>query len=263
MIPPPLFDTHCHLDAAPLALDVAAVWDRARAVGVVGALAVGVDPRTWSATESLAALDGVRIGLGIHPEVVPSLSDDAIARALAELPERLVRVGAAALGECGLDGPSGELDRQKRVLRAQLDIARALGLPVSLHVLGVQGEALAVLRDVGPLPRGGIVHSYSGSAELVREYVRLGWSIGFAGAITRSNAKRPALAAAAVPADFLVIETDAPYQPAGPDRRELAHGEPKDLPLICEAVAHARKTDVSDIAQLTTSNALRLLSSAP
>jgi TatD DNase family protein len=261
--PPALVDTHAHLDDpalgdAPGRLE--ARWNAAHAVGVVAALAVGVAPSSWARTVAIArALPGVGTALGIHPQVVPELDDATVDAALAALPDRLRDAGAAAVGECGYDGGYPDRERQLRVLRAHLAIARAMQLPVSLHVFGpgAHGTVLGLLRETGALPAGGAVHGYSGSAELVREYVRFGLCISFAGSVTRSNARRPLVAARAVPLDHLLVETDAPFQPAGADARDRRLGEPADLPQIVAAIAQARAEPLATLAAATTRNALR------
>lgn len=254
-----LVDTHVHLDDAAFADDAAEVWSRAQAAGVEGAVAVGVEPGSWDRTIAVAGrLPGVRVALGIHPQCVPALDDATIDAALAALPNRLREARAVAVGECGLDGPTGQMERQERVLRAHLAIARELSLPVSLHVFRVHGPALKLLKAFGPMPAGGVVHSYSGSAELVRDYVKLGWSFSFAGAITRSNARRPLTAAEAVPLERLVLETDAPFQPAGADARDRTRGEPRDVLEILEVLARARGLSPEALAERTTDNARRL-----
>lgn len=249
-----MIDTHVHLDDAAF-IDAAAVWEHARRAGVTNAIAVGVTPATWDKTIEVSKLPGVGLALGIHPQVIPDLTDAQIDAGLERLPD-LLR-GAVAIGECGLDGPTGQMDRQERVLLAHLRLARDLKLPVSLHVLRVHGPTLALLKAFGPIERG-VVHSYSGSAELVREYVKLGWSISFAGAITRSNARRPLDAVRAVPLEHLVAETDAPFQPTGADARDRKRGDPADLPEVIRALAAARNLPFEEIALRTTENARRI-----
>ncbi|GAC1362125.1 MAG: TatD family hydrolase [Polyangiales bacterium] len=260
-----LVDTHAHLDVAPLD---AAAWQRAHASGVVAALTMGVDPAQWPAAIRLGkSLPGVRHALGIHPQAVPGLDDPALDAALDVLPDLLRGTGAIAIGECGLDGPAGELSRQLRVVRRHLDIARATRLPIVLHVFKLHGPMVELLREVGALPGGGVVHSYSGPAELVKRYLDANLAVSFAGAITRSNAKKPLAAARAVPLDRLLLETDAPYQPAGADARDRTHGDPSDLHAVLAAVAAARGDDRAALAAATTANAARvfpgLLSPAP
>lgn len=251
-----LVDTHVHLDVAPLD---ARAWQSARDVGVVAALTMGVDPKQWPRTIELArALHGVKHALGIHPQAIPELDDDAIDLALDVLPDLIESTGAVAVGECGLDAPSQHVDRQTRVLRRHFEIAKTLKKPVCLHVFKIHGPMVDLLREIGPLPSGGVVHSYSGSAELVKAYVEANLCVSFAGSITRSNAKKPLLASRAVPDDRLLVETDAPYQPAGDDARDRSHGAPSDLRAVVEAVARARDATVEEIAALTTANARRV-----
>ena len=256
---PSVIDTHVHLDDAAFVEGAAEVWRRAREAGVEAAVAVGVEPSSWARTVAIAAqLPGVRVALGIHPQCVPGLDDATLDAALKELPDRLRAVSAVAVGECGLDGPTGQMDRQERVLFAHISIAKELSLPVSLHVFRVHGPALRLLKHFGPMPAGGVLHSYSGSAELVRDYRKLGWSFGFAGAVTRSNAKRPLTAAIAVPLEHLLLETDAPFQPTGADARDRSRGEPRDVFDVLAALAHARGLGVEVLAEATTANARRL-----
>jgi TatD DNase family protein len=125
-------------------------------------------------------------------------------------------------------------------------------------VFRVHGPALQLLKEFGKLSAGGVVHSYSGSAELVRDYLKLGWSFSFAGAVTRSNAKRPLDAARAVPLEHLVVETDAPFQPTGADARDRKRGDPADLPQVVDAIARARGLDPEELAARTTENARRI-----
>jgi TatD DNase family protein len=251
-----VIDTHVHLDDDAFGQDRAAVWERARSAGVQGALLVAVSPTSWTRSRAAAKELSVALALGIHPQVVPELDDATLARALGELPAAIAESGAIAVGECGLDGPAGDLDRQKRVLIAQLEVAKQLGLPVSLHVYGLHAVALELLRAFGPLPRGGAVHSFSGSVEIAREYLRLGLAVSFAGAITRSNAKRPLAAARSIPLDRLLVETDAPFQPTGKDARDRVRGEPEDLRDVLRALASARGEDEAALVEATTKNAL-------
>jgi len=264
--PPALVDSHCHLDFDAFDDDRDAVLDRARAAGVHAVVIPGVSPTGWRPLGAL--LDRHRAGplrlagaVGIHPMVVPDLDDEALDRALGELPDAAQALGAVAVGECGLDGvvarrDRGGLDRQRRVFRAQIAVARDLGLPIMLHVFRAQEDALKILEADGPLPGGGVVHSYSGSAELVPRWLDLGLHLSFAGSVTRPNARRPRAAAAAVPADRLLVETDAPDQtPHGaPTRRN----EPAYVAGILRALANARGEPPETVARQTTANARAL-----
>ncbi|HXU70239.1 MAG TPA: TatD family hydrolase [Polyangia bacterium] len=266
-----MFDTHCHLQELD---DVDAAIARAHAAGVGHMLLAGVAPEHWDRDDALAARHAsLLISYGLHPQLVPSLDDAACDRIVAGLDERLAgrdrhdrhdshdsrdsRV--VAVGEIGLDGVGERREamaRQERVFRAQLAIARKHRLPVALHVLREHPRALAILRDE-PLPQGGVLHSCSASPELVREYVALGFYISFSGSITwHDGANKAARAAALVPRDRLVVETDAPDQTPEPQRP--GRNEPAFLVAIVQSIAHLWGVDFADAARITDDNARRL-----
>ncbi len=243
---------------------------RARAAGVSAMVIPGVEPARWSATCAMA-LPGERyVALGIHPQCVPDLSDATIAAGLADLPGRLRDGHAVAVGECGLDGLTdlalAPMERQRGVLEAHIDIARALDLPLILHVLRAHDDALRVLRRVRLPSRPGVIHSFSGSADLAKQYLALGFYLSFAGAVTRTNARRPVESARITPADRLLVETDAPDQtpmgayPSGPDGRRC---EPAHLRLTLARLAVIRGEDPVEIAERTARNACMLFGLTP
>jgi TatD DNase family protein len=234
------------------------VLSRARAVGVTEIVVPAVGPEGWPALLHLArATPGVHAALGVHPQLLPELDPADDLRRLAELEAALSRGGAVAVGECGLDGPSAPgapMERQVAVLRAHLRLARRLGLPVILHCLRAHEPLLALLAEE-PLPAGGVLHSYSGSAAQVRDYARLGLHFSFAGSVTYERARRPLEAARAVPRDRLLLETDAPDQTPRPHR---GRNEPAFLPAIGGAVASAVGLSPDEVGALTAANARAL-----
>lgn len=253
-----MIDTHCHLDVAAFDADRDEVVARATAAGIRGLLVPAIRPRTWPALIALAARHagaGVRCALGIHPQIVPELAEDELAGDLADRLARAVTdAGAIAIGECGLDGGTGDLDRQEAIFRAHLRAARAVGLPVVIHVLRAHDAAPRILREEGPVT--GVLHSYSGGAELVPVYRDLGLAFSFAGPVSYPNARKPIEAARAVPADLLLAETDAPDQ--APEGHRGGRSEPAFLPAVLAALAAARGEDVAALAASTTANARRV-----
>lgn len=254
-----MFDTHCHLQELD---DVDAAIARARAAGVARMLLAGVGPEAWDRDDALAARhDALWISYGLHPQLVATLDDAACDRIVRALDDRLARRSprVIALGEIGLDGVDerrASIDRQERVFRAQLAIARAHRLPVALHVLREHPRALAILGDE-PLPAGGVLHSCSASPELVREYVALGLHVSFSGSITwHGGENKAARAAQKVPRDRLVVETDAPDQTPEPQRP--GRNEPAFLVAIVSAIAHLWGVDFAEAARITDGNARRL-----
>ena len=253
-----MIDTHCHLDVLAFGADRDEVVARATAAGVRGMLVPAIRPRTWAALVGLAARHagaGVRCALGIHPQIVPELDE---LEAGGDLAERIARAvtdaGATAIGECGLDGGTADLPRQEAVFRAHLRAARALGLPVVIHVLRAHDAAPRILREEGPV--AGVLHSYSGGAELVPVYRDLGLAFSFAGPISYPNARRPGEAARAIPAELLLVETDAPDQ--APEGHRGGRSEPAFLPAVIAGLAAARGVEPAEIDALTTANARRI-----
>lgn len=261
-----MFDSHCHLHDAQMDAVRDAAIARARAAGVHGFLLAGVDADGWQVQDALRRRHpDVAVAYGLHPQRIPELTDaevDAqiatLARALRSEAETLQR--PHALGEIGLDRRTEEtaacLPRQEHAFRAQLALAREHDVPVVLHILRAHGEAVRVLRRDG-LPRaGGVVHSYSGSADLVADYVGLGLHVSFAGALTYPNSRRIKQAARAVPPERLLIETDAPFQT--PLQHRPGPCEPAFLTDVLAALADVRVQSPAELARLTDENARRL-----
>lgn len=253
-----MIDTHCHLDLDAFAADRDIVVARAAAAGLIGMLVPAIRPRTWAGLIELVsrhAAQGMRCALGIHPQIVPELADDEVAGDLAERIARAVEAaGAIAVGECGLDGGTGEIGRQEEIFRAHLRAARALDKPVVIHVLRAHDAAPRILREEGPVR--GVLHSYSGGAELVPVYRDLGMAFSFAGPISYPNARRPVEAARLIDGGLLLVETDAPDQ--APEGHRGGRSEPAFLPAVIAGLAAAREDSPEKIAALTTANAHRI-----
>jgi TatD DNase family protein len=284
-----MFDTHCHLDSPRFDSDREEVLARARVQGVTELCIPSVGPEAWEPLLAWAkARAQIHVALGIHPQLLPELDPKDDERHLSRLESLLERGGAVAIGECGLDGPSvpgsrgpggaadrgssafgAPMDRQVAVLRRHLELARRFHLPVLLHCLRAHEPLLALLAQEG-LPQGGVLHSYSGSAEQVRDYLPFHLHFSFAGPITYERAKKPVLAARAVPRELLVIETDAPDQTprpsgspgpgGGADRgtSSLGRCEPAHLRRVAEGVALALGVPFDEVALLTEANARAL-----
>jgi TatD DNase family protein len=146
------------------------------------------------------------------------------------------------------------MERQIEVLRGHLRLARRFELPVVLHCLKAHDALLALLAEE-PLPAGGVLHSFSGSAEQVRAYLRFGLHFSFAGPVTYETAKKPLAAVRAVPEDRLLLETDAPDQTPRPHH---GRNEPAFIAEIAAAVARSLGATVEDVDAVTTSNARAL-----
>ncbi|WP_236519724.1 TatD family hydrolase [Sandaracinus amylolyticus] len=248
-----LFDSHCHLDAPALEPDRDDVIARAIERGVDGVLVPAVSPDRWDALAALRARwSAVRIAIGVHPYVLASCAVDD---ALATMEARAKALGAVAIGECGFDRRVAiDLARQSEIVDAHVEIARALEKPIVLHVVGAHGLALERMERHGPLRAGGVVHAWSGPAELVARWVALGFSIGIGPVVTWARARRVKESARVVPIERLLVETDAPDG----HLEGATRGEPSDVDEVVRAVAAEREVGAQELRVATWANAIRL-----
>lgn len=269
-----MFDSHCHLHDDRMRAGAAQAVVRARQAGLSGLLLAGVDRDSWAEQDALrralATADFViGVAYGVHPQILPTLSETQLQQQLTAL--RSAALGTLilngkllskphAIGELGLDAYTPEtraaLPIQSRAFRDQLALARELDLPVVLHILRAHPDAVRILKSDGLPQAGGVVHSFSGSAELAKEYLRLGLHLSFGGAITSPHAPRLWAAAKLVPSERLLVETDAPDQTPWPMRPALC--EPAFLPAVLAALARLRQQTPHELTAITETNARRL-----
>lgn len=255
-----MIDSHCHLDADELApADVTAAEARARGVSAI--VMAGVDPANWAAQRELAArLPDVYPVFGLHPQLVAELSEREVDDGLAALERALAESRPVALGELGLDrfteARKASLPLQERAFREQLRLARRANLPLVLHLLRADDLALRILAEEGVPEAGGVVHSFSGSADFARKVVRIGLCVSFCGSLTRPQSRRLREAALAVPEDRLLVETDSPDQAPEGHRGEV--NRPALLPEIVKVLADLRGWTTDEAAAITARNARRL-----
>lgn len=205
-----LIDTHCHLDAAEFDRDRDEVMARAAAAGVRAVIVPSVERANFGAVASLArTYSACRAAHGIHPMYV----DRAIPEDIDALREALIENKALAVGEIGLDRHVEPRDdaRQEFYLVEQLKLARELDLPVLLHVRRAVDAVLKQLRRIRVT--GGIAHAFNGSRQQAEEFIKLGFKLGFGGAMSYPRALRIRELAATLPIDTVVLETDAPDIP--------------------------------------------------
>lgn len=256
-------DTHCHLDAPEFQSDVDDVVERARAAGVVQQVLPAVSVGNFEAVRSLAHRHGLAYALGIHPLCV----NDAAPSDLAALRDALNAYRddprLVAVGEIGLDHFVPGLDQPKaqHFYVEQIKLAHEAGLPVLLHV---RRSADALLKHLRRIPVRGVAHAFNGSDQQARVFVELGFKLGFGGAMTFDRALQIRRLAATVPADALVLETDAPdipphwlYRTAA--ERAAGEGssrnEPAQLPRIAQTLAELRGWTLAEVANTTWRNA--------
>ncbi|RMG97400.1 MAG: TatD family deoxyribonuclease [Deltaproteobacteria bacterium] len=238
-----------------MADDVAATLAAARAVGVERVVHVGCAPDSMArAVELAAAHDDVYAVVGVHPHEARLLDDEVFTRleALLDAPK------VVALGETGLDYhyDRSPRDVQREALARQADLAARKHLPLVLHVRDAHEDALEVLAGVD-LPRGGIVHCFTGDAATARAWLDRGFHVSFSGIVTFPKAPEVAEAARVVPDDRLLLETDAPYLAPVPVRGRK--NTPANVAFTCAFVARLRGVPPEELAHQTALNAQSLL----
>lgn len=246
----PLVDSHCHLDMLD---EPRAALEEALRAGVEGVIAVGIDLASSAAAVAAAsASPRVWAAVGVHPHEAASLDGPALAR----LEELARRPRVVAVGECGLDyyRDRAPRDRQREAFVAQVALARRLGLPLVVHVREAADDAFAILtREAVGVPV--VLHCFS-LPDRLEECLARGWYLGFAGNVTFRNAGDLRAAAARVPADRLLVETDAPFLAPVPQRGR--RNRPAWLVHTAALLAEVRGESPEALAAATTANAGRV-----
>jgi TatD DNase family protein len=254
-----IFDSHCHLDDPTFEPDLQDVLHRAAAAEVHGMLVVGIDQRTSERAVMLAnRYTGLFASVGIHPHDARSCSEAVLThlKTLAADPR------VVAWGEIGLDFNRMYSPRkdQERCLVRQLEVADSLDLPLIFHERDSQGRLLEILSAASGAQRSAVVHCFSGTEAELAHYLKMGFYIGITGIVTlrqRGEALRRMIPS--IPADRLLIETDAPYLAPTPQRNTFRRNEPAFVREVLLKVAEIRGEDPQPLAQTLWANTCRLL----
>lgn len=251
------FDSHCHFDFPELADQWSVHWAEARAAGLWGLLIPGVEPAQWPRARATAAqlAGGGYWAAGLHPlwiEQQAGLSPDALGQLLSE------QAGLLAIGECGLDGGIElPLETQLPWLRVQLALARERDLPVILHQRAAHNQLIRELKNFPGLR--GILHGFSGSFEMAREYRRAGLLLGIGGVISYPRANKTRNTVAALAATDFLLETDAPCMPLMGHQGQA--NRPALLAEVAAALAALRGESIALLAAQLQRNLLDLFPS--
>ena len=247
-------DTHCHLDAAEFGGNQAALVQAAQTAGVGRIVVPAVARANFAAVRQLCErFPNCAPAYGIHPMYV----ENAQPEDLLALRACLAQPATVAIGEIGLDFFIEHPDpkQQEYFFTEQLKLAREFDLPVLLHIRRAQDTALKLLRQHKV---HGIAHAFSGSRSQADEFIKLGFKLGFGGAMTHSRATRLRELAATLPLGSIVLETDAPDIP--PDFLQRGQpNKPEYLSRIAQTLAELRGISLQEIARITTENALSAL----
>ena len=248
-----LFDTHAHLN------DPAFDPDREELMAGLVGKGIGFVMNAGCSLES--SKDIIKMAerypwlyasVGSHPDSADEVNETVI----EEYRKLCVHEKVKAIGEIGLDYYYEDIPReiQKKAFRMQMALAREVELPVIIHEREAHDDGMRIVKEFPKVK--GVFHCYSGSAEMARQLVNMGWYIGFTGVLTFKNARKAVETAASIPLDRIVLETDCPFMAPEPYRGK--RNDPGYLPKMAEKLAEIRGISVEEAIAATTENAKRL-----
>ncbi|MEP6495130.1 MAG: TatD family hydrolase [bacterium] len=248
-------DSHAHLADPAFDVDRDAVIERARVAGARAVVCIGESIAAAERASAIAAANSgfVFFTAGVHPhdaaDFDPTRDPDAITD--------LVRRGAHAIGECGLDShyDHAPRDLQRRAFAAQLALAQSLDRAVIVHTRDAEDDTLAMVTEAGSAGIRGVLHCYTGSHRLAEAALGVGWYVSFSGIVTFKKWEDDALVRL-VPSDRLLVESDAPYLAPVPQRGK--RNEPALVSFTVARIAAVRGVSAEEIGLQTAANAIRL-----
>ncbi|MCM8901365.1 TatD family hydrolase [Caldicoprobacter algeriensis] len=250
-----LFDTHAHLEDERFDEDREQLIEELPEKGVVYVINVGSTLETSRMSVELAAqYPFIYAAVGVHPHEVSQMSrEDLDALEAIARSDKVV-----AIGEIGLDYyyDFSPRELQREWFARQIDLAYSLGLPIIIHDREAHADVLDILKAKRDRILGGVMHCYSGSWEMAKDFMDLGLYISLGGPVTFKNAKRTVEVAQKIPLDRLVIETDSPYLAPTPHRGK--RNNPAYVRLVAEKIAEVRGMTFEEIAEATLNNAKKL-----
>ena len=247
-----LFDTHTHLDDEKFDTDRDELIESFKSQGLTLLVNIGANMKTSEASISLAEkYDFIYATVGVHPNDTGNMTDDDLERLKTLAHHEKV----VAIGEIGLDyhydEPESEI--QKEWFRKQLVLAKELNLPYVVHDRDAHADVLEIIKEVNYT--NGVMHCFSGSAEMAKEVTKMGMYVSIAGQVTFKNAPKVQAVATSVPLDKLLIETDSPYLTPEPFRGKRNNSA--YVRYTAEKIAELRGMSFEEIAKITMENGKR------
>lgn len=253
-------DSHCHLDDKSYSKDRDAVLARFKEAGGRALMIAGINAKSCQAAIRLAETHKeIFASVGVHPHDATQCDTDTLTalKAMARHPK------VKAWGEIGLDFNRmySPRDVQERLFLEQLEIAGALGLPLIFHERDTDGRFLELLKAHPDPTRRGVIHCFSGTREELEQYLSLGFLIGITGILTiASRGEGLRQFVLDIPADRLLIETDAPYLTPAPQKNKTRRNEPAFVLSVLHRLAEVRKEDPDALSKILWDNTCRLFS---
>ncbi len=249
-----LFDTHAHLDDRAFDCDREELLAGLAARGTSMVMNPGCSLDSSKNAVALAnRYPWIYAAVGSHPDVADEVNEAVLERyrlLAAQNPK------VKAIGEIGIDYHYEDIPRelQLKAFRMQMELAKELNLPVIVHEREAHEDGMKVVKEFPEVK--GVFHCYSGSAEMARQLVDLGWYIGFTGVLTFKNARKAIETAESIPLERIVLETDCPYMAPVPHRGK--RNDPGYLCYMAQKLAEIRGVSLEEIQHITTENGKRL-----
>ena len=250
-----IFETHAHYNDKKFDADREAILLDLPKQGISPVINVGDSIGSTTEVLTLAAkYPYIYAALGVHPSEISDLNEESF----AWLAQQTKQEKVVAIGEIGLDYYWDTPDRsiQKHWFEEQLEMAREADLPLVIHSREAAQDTMQIMQKHRAQEIGGVIHCYSYSLELAREFVKMGFFIGIGGVVTFKNARKLKEVAAGIPIEHIVLETDSPYLAPVPFRGK--RNSSLYLPYIAEAVAQIKGIETEEVIARTEENAERL-----
>ena len=252
-----IFETHAHYDDESFNDDREALIRSLPEKGIGRIINVGASIETTKTTLELAAkYDYIYAAVGVHPSDISGLNEETFAwlKEQASLPKTV------AIGEIGLDyywdkEPQVQ-ENQRYWFKRQLELAKEKNLPVIIHSRDAAEDTMQILKETPMREMPGVIHCYSYSVEMAREFLKMGYDIGVGGVLTFKNAKKLRAVVEEIPLERILLETDCPYMAPEPHRGERNCS--LFIPYVVEKIAEIKNISTEEVLQTTNANAKKL-----
>lgn len=250
-----IFDTHVHYDDEAFAEDREEIFDKLRQEGIDYVVNIGANMASSRETVKLCEkYDFIYGAVGVHPSDTEEINESS----LMELKELSKHDKIVAIGEIGLDyyWPEPSKKIQKAALEAQIELAKEVNLPIVIHSREAARDTADLLSALHAGDCGGVIHCFSYTKEMAREFLNMGFYIGVGGVVTFKNAKKLKEAVAYIPMDRIVLETDCPYLAPNPYRGK--RNSSSNLPYVAEEIARLKGISYEEVLADTMANAKKM-----
>ncbi len=249
-----IFDTHAHYDDESYDCDRDSLIKGLPEHGVYAAANIGVTLESSRVTVELTnQYDNIYGVVGIYPSDVSQLEKEGAVDELISMVKNNDKI--VAIGEIGLDYHYDDMDKklQQKWFAGQMEIARELMVPIAVHSRDAAKDTVDIMKATNAKEIGGVIHCYSYTKEVARDFLNMGFYFGIGGVVTFKNAKKLRAAVEYIPMENIVLETDSPYLTPSPHRGE--RNSSLYLPLVAETIAEIKGISVDEVYDITWKNA--------